>query len=72
MAHAAQNTTRFQTGLNDRLGTYLIDIRARFARRKVYRDTLNELRALSDRELMDLGINRANMRSIAYDAAYKM
>ena len=35
-----------------------------------YRETLNELSALGDHELADLGLNRSMVRSIAYRAAY--
>ena len=45
-------------------------IAERFARYSTYRTTLNELSALSDRELVDLGISRSEVRSIAYRAAY--
>lgn len=45
----------------------------RFAQRravnKVYRETLAELQQLSDRDLNDLGMARANIRSVAWDAA---
>ncbi len=40
------------------------------ARRKVYRQTLAELRALSGRELDDLGIHRSMITRVAYEAAY--
>lgn len=46
------------------------DIAERIARYKTYRSTLNELQTLTDRELIDLGIARADVRSIAYQAAY--
>ena len=42
----------------------------RFSRYKMYRRTLNELSALSDRELADLGLNRSGLRRMAYQAAY--
>jgi uncharacterized protein YjiS (DUF1127 family) len=40
------------------------------ARRAVYVRMLNELSAMSDRDLADLGITRLNFREIARDAAY--
>ena len=39
------------------------------ALRRRYHTTLNELQMLSDRELSDLGMNRAMLRSVAWDAA---
>lgn len=42
---------------------------AAMARRRVYRRTVFELRSLSDRELRDLGIARADIRRLAIEAA---
>lgn len=39
-------------------------------RRRVYRQTLTELRALSDRDLADLGLHRSMISAVAKDAAY--
>ncbi|KUP91700.1 DUF1127 domain-containing protein [Tritonibacter horizontis] len=44
--------------------------RVRFAQYRVYRETLNELNALSGRELADLGLNRSMLKRAALDAAY--
>ncbi|WP_394328596.1 DUF1127 domain-containing protein [Rhodobacter xanthinilyticus] len=51
--------TRFFAGLSEAL-----------ARRKVYRQTLRELKALSARELADLGIHRSMITRVAQEAAY--
>lgn len=40
------------------------------AKRRTYRTTLNELSALSDRELSDLNLSRATIPSVAHQAAY--
>ncbi|MAQ36084.1 hypothetical protein BMI91_02300 [Thioclava sediminum] len=40
------------------------------ARRKVYRQTLNELRSLNSRELNDLGLHSSMITRVAYEAAY--
>lgn len=42
---------------------------ARYARYSVYRETLTELRAIGDRELADLGMNRSMLSSVAWQAA---
>lgn len=47
----------------------LISLAERIAARRIFRTTLTELQALSNRELADLGMNRANLRSIAWEAA---
>lgn len=46
-------------------------LRARRAQYSVYRTTLRELQNLSERELNDLGMSRANIRAVAYKAAYE-
>ncbi|MEJ6401477.1 DUF1127 domain-containing protein [Yoonia sp. 2307UL14-13] len=40
------------------------------AKRKEYRTTFNELAALSDRDLADLGLHRSMIKAVAYKAAY--
>jgi uncharacterized protein YjiS (DUF1127 family) len=37
---------------------------------KLYRETLNELSALNDRELADLGISRFDVVRVAYEASF--
>lgn len=55
-----------ETGLAQIVAT----LREGLARRKVYRQTLAELRSLSDRELGDLGMHRSMLTRIALEAAY--
>ena len=43
---------------------------ARWTRYQTYRNTMSELAALSTRELADLGLNRSQIRSVAYEHAY--
>ncbi|WP_404818229.1 DUF1127 domain-containing protein [Roseobacter sinensis] len=43
----------------------------RYAKYRVYRITLTELAALSDRELNDLGLSRSMIRGLALEAAEK-
>ena len=45
-------------------------LRDMIARRKVYRQTLRELKSLSGRELEDLGMHRSMITRIAIEAAY--
>lgn len=42
----------------------------RFARYRVYRETTLELSGLTNRELADLGLSRATIKAVAYEAAY--
>lgn len=61
-----ENFRRFET----LKGGFIGGLTQRFARYKTYRRTLDELEALTDRELADLGVSRLTLRSIAYKAAY--
>ncbi|MFT3689294.1 DUF1127 domain-containing protein [Paenirhodobacter sp.] len=44
--------------------------REALARRRVFRETVRELRGLTGRELADLGLNRSMIKSVAFEAAY--
>lgn len=67
MAHVIQlNDYRLsgqQSGLFARLRQAIADYRE-------YLATYEELSALNDRELADLGLTRLNVRDIAWDAVY--
>ena len=49
---------------------FFADLQERFARYRLYSQTVNELSALSGRDLADLGICRAQIRARAYEVAY--
>jgi len=57
-------------GLMDRIASALKSTKAALHRRRVYNQTVGELRALSTRELNDLGIARTMITRIALEAAY--
>ena len=42
----------------------------KFRRYTLYRNTLRELDSLSDRDLLDLGLSRSMVETVAHDAAY--
>lgn len=50
------------------LSALAADLKARWIQHKLYRQTVAELSALSNRELADLGINRSMIKSIAKQA----
>ena len=58
------------SALSARLMAVAADLKDRFARWKLYNQTLDELQSLSAAELADLGLSPANLRSVAYEAAY--
>lgn len=68
MAYATQTNTVASIG--QRIAEFRATIMDRMSRSRVYRTTMAELNNLSDRELADLGIARATIRSIAFEAAY--
>ncbi|HPE26602.1 DUF1127 domain-containing protein [Albidovulum sp.] len=59
-----------ELGLSDRIGAFLRNLQDARGRYRVYRQTVRELNALTDRDLSDLGINRTMIDSIAVEAAY--
>lgn len=59
-----------ETGLNAGLARLFAALREGLARRRVYRQTLGELKSLSERELADLGLHRSMLTRIALEAAY--
>ncbi len=69
---AAVNQITTQKGSLAAQGLGLLDeLKLKFARYRVYRETLNELSMLSNRELADLGLNRSMIKRMAYQAAYE-
>ncbi len=67
MAHAL--TTSHDAPL---LARVLHIAKERFARHRLFRQTVNELSDLSDRELDDLGLHRSMIRGAAYRATYDL
>ena len=69
----AIRTTRLSstTSLGQGLSSLRTNLAERFARYRTYRTTLNELAMLTDRELADMGLHHSDMRTIAFEAAYK-
>jgi uncharacterized protein YjiS (DUF1127 family) len=65
------NTSRAASlSLADRFPGFIANLKATFARRVVYMQTVRELDALTDRELADLGISRLDVPTLAREAAY--
>ncbi len=63
------NYSTFDT-THARGGNVFGGLRKAFADYRLYRQTLNELDGLSDRELLDLGLSRLSIRQVAYDSVY--
>jgi uncharacterized protein YjiS (DUF1127 family) len=65
------NATRSsQISVLSRVLALTAGITAALRQRQVYLSTLRELNSLSDRDMADLGIHRAMITEIAYEAAY--
>ncbi len=56
--------------LTERLNALRSAMADRSTKNKVYRQTISELNALTNRDLEDLGIHRSMIKSIAIEAAY--
>ncbi|MEO0912051.1 MAG: DUF1127 domain-containing protein [Pseudomonadota bacterium] len=69
MAYVNQ-THAVETGFAARAAAFFADLGTRYMKYRLYRETLAELGSLSDRELNDLGLARANLRSIATESVY--
>lgn len=68
---STMNMTRALTaGLAERVAGLVAAFREGRRRRAVYNQTLRELRALSNRELADLGLDRSMITRVALEAAY--
>lgn len=63
-------TRTYGITLAQRFTALLENVAAARAQRKVYTATVNELDNLTNRELADLGLTRASIKSIAFEAAY--
>lgn len=70
MTTIANAQTTVETGLRGRLMNSIQRMQENRARRVVYRQTLRELNALTNRDLDDLGINRSMITRLAHEAAY--
>ncbi|MCT4610239.1 MAG: DUF1127 domain-containing protein [Pelagimonas sp.] len=68
MALVSDITTAPVTG---RIGGMITEMRARLERRRQFKRTLREMSSLSSRELADLGLNRSEIKRVAYQAAYE-
>lgn len=58
------------TGLSAKVSRIIELWNDRAEKRRVYRQTFDELAQMTNRELSDLGLNRSMIRSIAHEAAY--
>ena len=57
-------------GIADRAAAIVKTVRVGLERRRVFKQTVRELQALSNRELADLGIHRTMITRVANEAAY--
>ncbi|MGE4325917.1 MAG: DUF1127 domain-containing protein [Pseudodonghicola sp.] len=55
-----------------RLTAWIANVRVRIERYRVYRQTMNEMGALNNQELADLGLHRSELRRVAYQASRKV
>lgn len=65
----AYTTDTRSAGLGQRIANLRVTLADRVAKNKIYRSTYNELQALTDRDLADLGISRSMIKRIAIEAS---
>ena len=65
----AYTTETRSAGLGQRISAFRASLADRIAKNKTYRSTYNELQALTDRDLADLGIARSMINRIAIEAS---
>lgn len=70
MTYTTYGTTNANPTLRDRVSARVTGLRTGYAAWRVYRRTIEELSALDNRDLADLGLSRSMIRGVAYDAAY--
>ena len=70
MAYVSTSTRTDVLSLRELFLRPLQSLRLMAQRRSIYRQTLAELSALSDRDLADLGLHRSLISAVAKDAAY--
>ncbi|NIZ11214.1 DUF1127 domain-containing protein [Pseudooceanicola sp. HF7] len=56
---------------NNPFARFVSNLAFRVARYRVYRNCLEELQNLSNRELRDLGLSRGEIRHVAHQEAYR-
>lgn len=64
------NATTYNVGAYAGGNGLLARVRKAIADYRTYRQTIDELASLSDRELADLGLSRFSVREIAYQSVY--
>lgn len=64
------NTRAASFGVADRFAAVVKSVTLAMQRRAIYNQTKRELAALSNRDLSDLGLSRANISEVAREAAY--
>ena len=62
-------TTANDSAILARITGAIDTLTTRIKQRKLYRETFDGLSALSNRELADLGLDRSELRAVAWDAA---
>ena len=70
MAFASTYATA-QQGVSEGLTAFFANSVERFQKARTFRKTLNELSALPDATLADMGLHRSMLRRVAFQAVYE-
>lgn len=71
MAYVSNNAAA-ASSKDSGVSVFFANVAERFRQYRVFRETYNELSALSDRELSDLGLSRSMIRRLALEASRDM
>lgn len=64
------HTAGHDNGLLPRISGFFAGLAERYARYRLYRETIEELSALDKRELADLGLSGSEIATVAHTAVY--
>ena len=67
---ATQHITLNTTSLGARIAAFVESKREDYAKWRLFRKSLGELRSLSNRDLADLGLHRSELKRVALEAVY--
>lgn len=72
MAFATDIRAAGTAGIQDKFIATFKGLMERAAQHKMYRTTFDELNALSDRDLTDLGLNRSMIKGVALESSHNV
>lgn len=66
-----QSEDKIKVSFFENLSTGVLNLITRYKKYRLYSQTVSELRALSGRDLADLGLSQSMIESVAFSAVYE-